>query len=92
MKPFPPNPDSQQSTISTVEREIREAGGDAHAISADVRDFDSVTRMVDETVKVRSNCFCRSRYVLTLTRNMVGSMLSSITPEQYGGLRSKLLR
>jgi len=50
-KPFPPDPDSPQSTVSTVEREIREAGGDAHAIAVDVRDVDSVQRLVDETVK-----------------------------------------
>jgi len=51
VKPFPPDPDSQQSTISTVEREIREAGGEAYAIAADVRDVASVTKMVDDTVK-----------------------------------------
>ncbi|KAJ7129332.1 putative Hydroxysteroid dehydrogenase-like protein 2 [Mycena epipterygia] len=51
VKPFPPDPDSTSSTISTVEREIREAGGDAHAIAMDVRDFDSVTQMVDNTVR-----------------------------------------
>lgn len=50
-KPFPPDPNSQASTISTVEREIREAGGHAKAIAVDTRDFDSVQRMVDETVK-----------------------------------------
>jgi NAD(P)-dependent dehydrogenase (short-subunit alcohol dehydrogenase family) len=49
--PFPPDPNSQQSTISTVEREIREAGGEATAIKVDTRDFESVQRMVDETVK-----------------------------------------
>lgn len=52
VKPFPPDPDSQDSTISTVVREIREAGGNAFAIAVDVRDFDSVTRMVDDTVNV----------------------------------------
>jgi len=51
VKPFPPNPDSQESTISTVEREIQEFGGDAFAIAVDVRDFDSVTKMVNDTVK-----------------------------------------
>lgn len=51
-RPFPPDPNSPQSTISTVEREIREAGGDATALPVDTRDFDSVQRMVDETVKV----------------------------------------
>ncbi|KAH8663367.1 putative Hydroxysteroid dehydrogenase-like protein 2 [Tricladium varicosporioides] len=51
-KPFPPDPNSQQSTISTVEREIREAGGQSTAIAVDTRDFDNVQRMVDETVKI----------------------------------------
>jgi len=49
--PFPPDPNSQQSTVSTVEREIREAGGDAHAIAVDVRDFGSVQKMVNGAVK-----------------------------------------
>lgn len=53
VKPFPPDPNSQQSTISTVEREIREAGGKATAIAVDTRDFESVQKLVDETVKVR---------------------------------------
>lgn len=52
VKPFPPEPNSPQSTISTVEREIREAGGQATAIAVDTRDFESVQRLVDETVKV----------------------------------------
>ncbi|KAE8440943.1 hypothetical protein EG329_006182 [Mollisiaceae sp. DMI_Dod_QoI] len=51
-KPFPPDPNSQQSTISTVEREIREAGGQATAIAVDTRDYDSVQRLVNETVKI----------------------------------------
>ncbi len=50
--PFPPDPNSPQSTISTVEREIREAGGDATAIAVDVRDFESVKICVDKTVEV----------------------------------------
>ncbi|KAF2109281.1 hypothetical protein BDV96DRAFT_503225 [Lophiotrema nucula] len=50
--PFPPDPNSQQSTISTVQREIREAGGEATAVTVDTRDFESVTRMVDETVNI----------------------------------------
>ncbi|KAK7751116.1 hypothetical protein SLS62_006945 [Diatrype stigma] len=50
--PFPPDPNSSQSTISTVEREIREAGGDATAIPVDVRDFDSVKRLVERTIEV----------------------------------------
>ncbi|KAI0434015.1 hypothetical protein F5Y09DRAFT_297503 [Xylaria sp. FL1042] len=50
--PFPPDPNSPQSTISTVEREIREAGGDATAVAVDARDFESVKRCVDKTVEI----------------------------------------
>ncbi|TKA68956.1 hypothetical protein B0A49_04662 [Cryomyces minteri] len=50
--PFPPDPNSQQSTISTVEREIREAGGDATAVPVDTRDPESVQRMVARTVEL----------------------------------------
>ncbi|KAB5570668.1 putative Hydroxysteroid dehydrogenase-like protein 2 [Coniochaeta sp. 2T2.1] len=49
--PFPPNPNSPQSTISTVEREIREAGGEATAIAVDVRHYDDVQKLVAETIK-----------------------------------------
>ncbi|KAI0969319.1 hypothetical protein F4678DRAFT_440055 [Xylaria arbuscula] len=52
VSPFPPDPNSPQSTISTVEREIREAGGDATAVALDVRDFESVKRCVDKTVEI----------------------------------------
>ncbi|KAH6681440.1 putative Hydroxysteroid dehydrogenase-like protein 2 [Halenospora varia] len=52
MKPFPPDPNSPQSTISTVAREIKEAGGQSTAIPVDTRDFESVQRMVNETVKI----------------------------------------
>ncbi|KAI1818733.1 NAD(P)-binding protein [Poronia punctata] len=45
--PFPPDPNSPQSTISTVEREIREAGGSANAIAVDVRDYENIQRCVD---------------------------------------------
>lgn len=50
--PFPPDPNSQASTISTVAREIKEAGGEATAIQVDTRDFASVQNMVNETVKI----------------------------------------
>lgn len=50
MHPFPPDPNSPQSTISTVEREIREAGGEATAIPVDTRDFANIQRMVEQTV------------------------------------------
>ncbi|KAI1451566.1 short chain dehydrogenase family protein [Annulohypoxylon moriforme] len=49
--PFPPDPNSPQSTISTVEREIIEAGGKATAIPVDVRDFASVQKLVDRTIE-----------------------------------------
>ncbi|KAI1417607.1 short chain dehydrogenase family protein [Hypoxylon sp. FL1857] len=49
--PFPPDPNSPQSTISTVEREIVEAGGRATAIPVDVRDFASVQKLVDRTIE-----------------------------------------
>lgn len=50
--PFPPDPNSPQSTINTVEREIREAGGEATAIAVDVRDHDSVDELVRKTIEV----------------------------------------
>lgn len=50
--PFPPDPNSPQSTISTVAREITEAGGDALAIQVDTRDFESIKSLLDETVRV----------------------------------------
>lgn len=50
--PFPPDPNSPQSTISTVEREIKEAGGEATAIPADVRNHSSVQHLIKQTVNV----------------------------------------
>ncbi|KAI1393736.1 short chain dehydrogenase family protein [Hypoxylon trugodes] len=52
--PFPPDPNSPQSTISTVEREIIEAGGRATAIPVDVRDFASVQKLIDRTIETYS--------------------------------------
>ena len=52
VKPFPPNPNSAQSTISTVAREIHEAGGEATAIAVDTRDFESVQKLVAATIEV----------------------------------------
>ena len=49
--PFPPDPNSSQSTINTVVREILEAGGSALALACDVRDFENITTLVDETVR-----------------------------------------
>ncbi|KAF5866091.1 hypothetical protein ETB97_001169 [Aspergillus alliaceus] len=50
--PFPPDPNSNKSTIATVEREIKEAGGKAFAIQVDVRDVSQVENMVKETVRL----------------------------------------
>ncbi|ETN37160.1 uncharacterized protein HMPREF1541_08150 [Cyphellophora europaea CBS 101466] len=47
---FPPDPNSPQSTINTVVREIRELGHTALALPCDVRDTAAVTALVDETV------------------------------------------
>lgn len=49
--PFPPDPNSPKSTINTVVREIEEAGGDALALPVDVRDFESIKTLIDETVR-----------------------------------------
>jgi NAD(P)-dependent dehydrogenase (short-subunit alcohol dehydrogenase family) len=51
VRPFPPDPNSAQSTISTVTREIQEAGGTAVAIAVDTRDFSSVEALVARTVE-----------------------------------------
>ncbi|KAJ9615761.1 hypothetical protein H2200_001838 [Cladophialophora chaetospira] len=48
---FPPDPNSAQSTINTVAREITEAGGSALALPVDVRDVDNVKDLVDEVVR-----------------------------------------
>lgn len=50
--PFPPGPNSPKSTINTVEREIREAGGHATAIPVDVRDPRGIENLVKETVRI----------------------------------------
>ncbi|KUI65089.1 Hydroxysteroid dehydrogenase-like protein 2 [Cytospora mali] len=49
---FPPNPNSPQSTINTVEREIKEASEEATAIAVDVRDFASVEELVKKTIEI----------------------------------------
>ncbi|KGO45754.1 Short-chain dehydrogenase/reductase SDR [Penicillium expansum] len=50
--PFPPDPNSSQSTINTVEREIHEAGGHAATVTVDVRDAAQIQHAVEETVRV----------------------------------------
>jgi NAD(P)-dependent dehydrogenase (short-subunit alcohol dehydrogenase family) len=51
-KPFPPDPNSSASTISTVAREILEAGGAATAIPVDTRDFASIQQLIDQTISI----------------------------------------
>lgn len=50
--PFPPGPNSSSSTINTVEREIKESGGEAFAVTVDTRDPESVRHGVDAVVAV----------------------------------------
>lgn len=50
--PFPPDPNSSQSTINTVAREIRESGGQASAVPVDVRDITQIENLVKETVRI----------------------------------------
>lgn len=52
LEEFPPDPNSPQSTINTVEREIREAGGEATAIAVDTRNFEGIQELVEKTIKV----------------------------------------
>ena len=47
---FPPSPNSSASTINTVVREITESGHSALALACDVRDTDSITSLVGETI------------------------------------------
>ncbi|KAJ5367027.1 hypothetical protein N7541_000968 [Penicillium brevicompactum] len=49
--PFPPDPNSSLSTINTVAREIREAGGQAGTVAVDVRDAAQIQHAVDETIR-----------------------------------------
>lgn len=48
---FPPDPNSPQSTINTVAREIQESGGDALALPVDTRDHDAITNLVQTTFR-----------------------------------------
>ena len=50
--PFPPDPNSSLSTINTVAREIREAGGQAGTVAVDVRDAAQIQHAVEETIRV----------------------------------------
>ncbi|CBX94757.1 similar to short chain dehydrogenase [Plenodomus lingam JN3] len=48
--PFPPDPNSPASTISTVEHEIRSSGGDATAIPVDTRSYPSIHHLIAQTL------------------------------------------
>jgi NAD(P)-dependent dehydrogenase (short-subunit alcohol dehydrogenase family) len=74
VNPFPPNPNSPQSTISTVEREIIEAGGEATAIAVDTRDYDSVQNLVAKTIEA-CNTVIRTR-----------AIMAANTSQKYGRL------
>lgn len=49
---FPPDPNSNQSTINTVVREVREAGGEALPVQVDVRNVENVEDMVGRVTEV----------------------------------------
>jgi NAD(P)-dependent dehydrogenase (short-subunit alcohol dehydrogenase family) len=49
--PFPPDPNSPASTITTVEREILNAGGTATAIPVDTTDFTSIQNLITQTIE-----------------------------------------
>lgn len=87
---FPPGPNSPQSTISTVEREIKEAGGEAAAFAVDVRDFASLEELVDKTVKVRLNIILNLQNKVADLQNpsdTAALTYSYTTPGRYGGPR-----
>ncbi|PWY89971.1 short chain dehydrogenase family protein [Aspergillus heteromorphus CBS 117.55] len=50
--PLPPDPNSPESTISTVAREITSAGGTAYPIAVDVRFVPQIEHLVRETVRL----------------------------------------
>jgi hypothetical protein len=50
--PFPPDPNSPDSTITTVAREINSSGGEALALQVDVRHEESVNKLILDTVAV----------------------------------------
>ena len=46
VNPFPPDPNSPESTINTVAKEIHDAGNEALAIEVDTRNDRSIENMV----------------------------------------------
>jgi NAD(P)-dependent dehydrogenase (short-subunit alcohol dehydrogenase family) len=53
--PFPPDPNSPASTITTVEREILNAGGNATAIPVDTTDITSIQNLITKTIEASSH-------------------------------------
>lgn len=51
LSPFPPDPNSPQSTITTVAREIALAGGEATAIPVDTTNYASIQQLVAQTIQ-----------------------------------------
>ncbi|KAK4241719.1 hypothetical protein C8A03DRAFT_40940 [Achaetomium macrosporum] len=51
LSPFPPDPNSSQSTITTVTREITLAGGEATAIPVDTTNYESIQRLIAKTIE-----------------------------------------
>ncbi|KAG9250816.1 short chain dehydrogenase [Emericellopsis atlantica] len=49
VSPFPPDPNSSESTINTVQREIQEAGKESLAIEVDTRSPESIERLFQKT-------------------------------------------
>jgi NAD(P)-dependent dehydrogenase (short-subunit alcohol dehydrogenase family) len=54
-KTFPPNPNSPDSTIDTVAREVNEAGGKAYARQVDVRSPESIDGLIKWTLSTLDN-------------------------------------
>jgi NAD(P)-dependent dehydrogenase (short-subunit alcohol dehydrogenase family) len=49
--PFPPDPNSSQSTVNTVAREITEAGGEALALGVDTRHYENTEAAVTKVIE-----------------------------------------
>lgn len=54
LTPFPPDPNSSQSTITTVAREITQAGGEATAIPVDTTNYASIQELIAKTIEASS--------------------------------------
>jgi hypothetical protein len=51
LSPFPPDPNSPKSTITTVACEITLAGGEATAIPVDTTSYASIQQLVAKTIE-----------------------------------------